>query len=99
MRIGIKWGLVAKLVMPGPDPGIHPSSKESLRRGWIVGDSPAMTKTLNSRRQHRAADQPALLQVDQRLVGLGERHRRHRNRRDLLGADQVEQFGGFAQIA
>jgi cyclohexyl-isocyanide hydratase len=31
------------VVMPGPDPGIHP-----LRNGWIAGSSPAMTGTLPS---------------------------------------------------
>src|SRR5258708_23234299 len=51
------------------------------------------------RRQYRAADQPALLQIDQRLVGLGQRHRRYRDRRDLLFADEIEQFLGLAEIA
>jgi hypothetical protein len=31
------------LVMPGLDPGIHPSSQEFFRRRWIAGSSPAMT--------------------------------------------------------
>src|SRR5258708_17321474 len=51
------------------------------------------------RRQHRPPDELALLQIDQRLVGFRQRHRRHRDRRDLLGTDQVEQFLGFAEIA
>ena len=31
------------VVMPGLDPGIHPSSKGVSRRRWIAGSSPAMT--------------------------------------------------------
>src|SRR6266446_602011 len=34
----------AAVVMPGPDPGIHHSSKESWRRGWIAGSSSAKTR-------------------------------------------------------
>src|SRR6202011_1671181 len=52
-----------------------------------------------SRRQYRAAAQPALLQVDERIVGLGKRHRRDWNGRDLLGADEIEQLLGLAEIA
>src|SRR5882762_5120961 len=50
------------------------------------------------RRQHRAPDQFALLQIDERFVGFGERHCRHRDRRDLPGADQVEQLLRLPQI-
>src|SRR3954465_13492805 len=32
--------------MRGLDPRIHPSSKQSFRRGWIAGSSPAMTVEL-----------------------------------------------------
>src|SRR5712664_4810013 len=32
------------LVMPGLDPGIHPSSQDHFRRRWIAGSSPAMTE-------------------------------------------------------
>jgi hypothetical protein len=39
------------LVMPGLDPGIHPSSqKGSFRRRWIAGSSPAITTRRHSRR-------------------------------------------------
>src|SRR5258708_38857190 len=51
------------------------------------------------RRQHRAPDQPALLQIDQRFIGLGERHRRYRNGLDLPGAHEIEQFLRFPEIA
>ena len=76
--------------------------RRSARKTWMAssprsGHDGAMTSAL--RRQHRAADQFALLQIDQRFVGLRERHRRHRNRRDLLVANEIEQFLGFAQIA
>jgi hypothetical protein len=32
------------IVMPGLDPGIHPSSQKRFRGGWIAGSSPAMTE-------------------------------------------------------
>src|SRR5438445_12564117 len=51
------------------------------------------------RREHRAPDQPALLQIDQRLIGFGQRHRRHRNGRDLLGAHEIEQLLRLPEIA
>src|SRR6478672_3494651 len=49
--------------------------------------------------EHRATDQSALLQLDQRLIGFGKRHRRHRYRADLLGAHEIEQLLGFPQIS
>src|SRR5262245_42907981 len=57
----------------------------------------AMTDWL--RRQHRAADQLAFLQVEQRVVGLCERQPRHRDRRNLLAAHEIEQLLRFAKIA
>src|SRR4051794_15295090 len=51
------------------------------------------------RRQHRAPDQSALLQIDQRLVRPGEWHRRHWYRRDFFAADEIEQFLRLAEIA
>src|SRR5262245_6526602 len=51
------------------------------------------------RRQHGAADQLALVQVVQRVVGFRQRQRRHRDRRDLLRTHEVEQFLCFAKIA
>jgi hypothetical protein len=33
----------SSLVMPGLDPGIHPSSHKFFRGRWIAGSSPAMT--------------------------------------------------------
>src|SRR6476661_1656163 len=59
----------------------------------------AMTMIADLRREHRATDQPALLQLDQRLIGLGKRHRRHRYRADLLGAHEIEQLLGFPKIS
>src|SRR3984957_11806182 len=58
---------------------------------------PVRLKTL--RRQNRPPNQPALLQVDERFIGPGERHRRHRDRRDLPGTHEIEQFGRLAEIA
>src|SRR5713226_7152987 len=47
----------AHCVMPGLDPGIHPSLQEPFRRGWIAGSSPAMTKDAGLSRipRHQAA--------------------------------------------
>jgi hypothetical protein len=41
-------------------------------------------------REDRASDQLAFLQVDQRIIGFRERHGRHRNWLDLLGAHESE---------
>jgi hypothetical protein len=41
---GLAWAAdTHSVVMPGLDPGIHRSSKESWRRGWIAGSSSAKT--------------------------------------------------------
>src|SRR3981189_1466726 len=54
---------------------------------------------LNLRREHPASNQSALLQIDQRLIGLRQRHWRHRNGLDFLGSHQIEQFLRFPEIA
>ncbi len=54
---GIDVGMhTATLVMPGLDPGIHPSSQEVLSKRGIAGSSPAMTFT---RRAHHSRVVPA----------------------------------------
>src|ERR1041385_1788304 len=83
--------------MAGLVPAIHVSLFKAAKT-WMPGPRPGMT-TEGLRRQHRAADELALLQVEQRLIGLGQRHRRDRDRRNLLGADEVEQLAGFPEIA
>src|SRR6202790_1799734 len=78
--------------------------------GWCVSTRPGISRfrvrccasPRNDgllRRQYRAADQPALLQIDERIVGLGKRHRRDWNGCDLLGAYEIEQFLSLAEIA
>src|ERR1700694_3502378 len=83
------------------DSGPAPSGASRNDGVWMASSLLAMTVDRGQilRRQHRAADQPALLQIEQRLIGLGKRHRRHRNRSDLLGAHEIEQFLRFAQVA
>src|SRR6267378_6510383 len=102
-RCWLTWnflGVMRKIVMPGLVPGIHVLLLEMERKTWMAGTSPAMTKSDKLlRRQHRSTDQFALLQIDQRLIGFGQRHRRHRNGGDLLGADQIEQFLRLPEIA
>src|SRR6185312_3551201 len=67
----------------------------------MAGTSPAMTEKDDAllRCQYRAADQLALLQIGQRFIGFRERQRRYRDRRNLLVADEVEQFLGLTQIS
>src|SRR5215212_2893046 len=55
--------------------------------------------TLNLRREHRAPHQPALLQLDQRVIRSCQRHRGHRNGRNLLGSYQIEQLLRLPEIA
>src|SRR5260370_32096192 len=66
---------------------------------WIASLRSAMTIREDLRREHRAPDQPALLQIDHRLIGLCQWHRRHRNGGHLLGADEIEQFLRLPEIA
>src|SRR5581483_8122662 len=66
---------------------------------WMPGTRPGMTAAFVLRRQYSSADQASLLQTAECVESLGERHRRHRDRRDLFGAHELEQFLGFAQIA
>src|SRR5882757_4136688 len=73
---------------------IEPQRKYGLLRRFAPRNDGWKAKDL--RRQYRTADQFALLQLEQRLVRLGERHRRHRDRRDFFGADEIEQFLRFA---
>src|SRR5262249_8250673 len=60
---------------------------------------PGMTTEWVLRRQHRAAHELASLQVEQRVVGFRERHRRHRDGWDLFRAYEIEQIPRLAQIA
>src|SRR5438874_215701 len=83
--------------MAGLVPAIHVLLFKAAKT-WMPGTRPGRT-TEGLRRQHRAADELALLQVKQRLIGLGERHRRDRDRRNLLSADEVEQLAGLPEIA
>src|SRR5882724_13228377 len=94
MKYTILASEAPETVIPGRCEASNPESRDS--------GSGANAPSRNDgylRRQHRAPDQPALLQVDQRLVGFGERHRCHRNRRDLLRTHEIEQLLGLAEIA
>src|SRR5690349_19032822 len=55
--------------------------------------------TLNLGREHRAPDQPTLLQLYQRVIGSCQRHRRHRNGRDLFGSHEIEKLLCLPEIA
>src|SRR3982074_407298 len=73
------------------------SMRRQRKRGLLRRFAPRNAAIL--RAQHRAADQPALLQIDQRLVGLGQRHRRHRNWSNLFAAHEIEQLLGLSEVA
>src|SRR6266700_2181082 len=57
------------LVMPGLDPGIHPSRNKFFQRGWITGSSPVMTISINMTAVAEA--EPS------QLPRIAERERRH----------------------
>ena len=75
----------------------------STRKTWMAGtEEPGHGRRKTTRflrRQYRAADQLALLQIGERFVGFRERQRRHRDRRDFSWGREIEQFLGFPQIS
>src|SRR6185369_4793383 len=70
-----------------------PSPPSTAMWRALLADMPSL------RRQHGATDQLALLQVVQRVIGLGEWQRRYRDRRNLLCTHEIEQFLRLAEIA
>src|SRR5450631_95173 len=90
---GMKAVIASVTVIPGRCGASNPESRDS----GSGANAPSRNDAL--RREHRATDQSALLQIDQRLIGLSKRHRRHRNRRDLFSSHEVEQRLRLPEIA
>src|SRR5580698_8486917 len=89
-----------RIVIPGRCEASNPESRDSGSGANAPSRNDGLSYFLvKLRRQDRAPDQPALLQIDQRFIGLGERHRRYGNGRDLPGAYEIQQFLRLPEIA